>query len=243
MRLIESRTRKRRHPAGIAASVVLHAGIIVLAVVGTTRAAEHRDVPETTKLVYVAPPDPPPAPPSAGPRGPAGGPPTTAAAPRVPIFDAPALPQLDIPAAGPVVADPTQGIVDALAAGPRLGGDGIGSGGAGTGGAGTGGVLDAMTVDRAVIALPGPTPRYPEPLRAAGVSGRAVARFVVDTMGRVEPAGIAITAATHPLFAEAVRRTLPSLRFRPAEAHGRRVRQLVEMPFEFCLDGACEGRM
>jgi hypothetical protein len=59
------------------------------------------------------------------------------------------------------------------------------------------------------------------------------ARFVVDTLGRVEPASIEITETTHTLFADAVRVALLRQRFLPAAAGGHLVRQLVVQPFEF----------
>jgi hypothetical protein len=62
-----------------------------------------------------------------------------------------------------------------------------------------------------------------------------VLRFVVDTAGRVEAGSVHVVRADHPLFADggprrARRRVLP-----PAEAGGRRVRQLVEQAFAFAL--------
>jgi periplasmic protein TonB len=91
------------------------------------------------------------------------------------------------------------------------------------------------TVDRAAFLVAPPRPRYPERLRTAGVTGRVVVRFVVDTLGRVEPASIVIRESSHDLFIEAVRATLPALAFVPAEAGGRKVRMLVDLPFEFRL--------
>jgi len=89
-------------------------------------------------------------------------------------------------------------------------------------------------VERAVSLLPNqPVPRYPEALRLAGVGGRVVARFVVDTAGRVEAASIEFPEASHALFAEAVRSALQRQRFAPAEMGGHRVRQLVLQPFSF----------
>lgn len=41
-------------------------------------------------------------------------------------------------------------------------------------------------------------------------------RFVVDTLGRVDPARIAVEYATHPAFGEAVRAVAPTWRFHPA---------------------------
>lgn len=76
-------------------------------------------------------------------------------------------------------------------------------------------------------------PRYPEALRRAGVSGRVLIRFTVDTTGRVDMRSVQILSATHELFADAVRVALPNFRFRPAEVGSRKVPALAEMPFEF----------
>jgi len=78
-------------------------------------------------------------------------------------------------------------------------------------------------------------PRYPEVLRSAGVSGRVVIRFVVDTTGRIELSSVQVLETTHDLFTRAVRDILPALRFRPADRNGQRTRSLAEMPFEFQL--------
>jgi protein TonB len=94
----------------------------------------------------------------------------------------------------------------------------------------------AGNVDRAAALLAPPRPRYPDQLRVAGVTGRVVVRLVVDTMGRVEPASVVIRESSHDLFAQAVRAVLPSLRFTPAAAGGRKVRMLVDLPFEFRLN-------
>jgi protein TonB len=91
------------------------------------------------------------------------------------------------------------------------------------------------TVDRPAALLSPPSPRYPEQLRAARVTGRVVARFVVDTTGRIEPASIVIRESSHDLFAQAVRAVLSGLRFVPAEVGRGKVRMLVDLPFEFRL--------
>jgi len=93
---------------------------------------------------------------------------------------------------------------------------------------------DAAFVEKPVELLARqPVPRYPDMLRLAGVEGHVLARFVVDTLGHVEPKSVNVTDATHQLFADAVRDVLLRQRFIPAEAGGRRVRQLVVQPFEF----------
>jgi TonB family protein len=93
----------------------------------------------------------------------------------------------------------------------------------------------AGDVDRIATMTTTPRPRYPDQLRAAGVTGRVVVRLVIDTTGRVEAASVVIREASHELFAQSVRAILPSLRFSPAEARGRKVRMLADLPFEFRL--------
>jgi len=74
---------------------------------------------------------------------------------------------------------------------------------------------------------------YPPSLRASNTSGHVVAEFVVDTLGRVEPANFGIVASSDPEFSAAVRESAGSARFSPAIRGGRRVRQLVRLPFDF----------
>jgi TonB family protein len=92
------------------------------------------------------------------------------------------------------------------------------------------------TVDRPAALLSPPSPRYPEQLRAARVTGRVLARFVVDTTGRVEEESIVIRESNHDLFTKAVRAVLSGLRFAPAEVGSRKARMLVDLPFEFRLN-------
>jgi protein TonB len=101
---------------------------------------------------------------------------------------------------------------------------------------GTFGTFRADQVESQVSLMPGTTsPRYPESLRMAGVEGRVVAQFVVDIEGRVEAGTVRLVRTDNALFDEAVRTALPRMRFTPAEIAGRKVRQLVEMPFVFAL--------
>jgi len=92
-------------------------------------------------------------------------------------------------------------------------------------------------VDRAVQVTRPAVPRYPDALKSVNVTGEVIAQYVVDQRGRVEPASIKILSATHKLFGDAVRRALLEARYRPAEVNGTPVRQLVEQPFIFKLEG------
>ena len=93
----------------------------------------------------------------------------------------------------------------------------------------------ADQVELAAAPLPGhgPSPAYPESLRAAGVPGRVVAEFVVDGQGRVDPETIGIVSSTHPLFTTAVAEALVGARFTPAYREGHVVRQVVHLPVVF----------
>ena len=78
-------------------------------------------------------------------------------------------------------------------------------------------------------------PRYPDALRRAGIDGTVIVKFVVDTLGRVDPAAIEVLNSSHDLFTAAVRETLARLRFNPARAGDRKVRAAAIMPFQFTL--------
>ena len=77
-------------------------------------------------------------------------------------------------------------------------------------------------------------PRYPADLREKGVSGQVMARFVVDTLGYAIDSTFAAIKATDFRFVDAVRDAVRNLSFYPGELiNGRRVKQLVHMPFQF----------
>jgi len=230
MRLLESSATRRRARGGTAASILVHVLVIGAAVVGTAKAGIPDDGPAEVALpVYVAPS---PEPPSEPVKGPATANPNSASVasnPRpLPAF--PVVVPIGIP---PVAVGPSSLTVPA---------DSFGSGGLKPGpgdvvGAPSGdGPWTENLVERAAMPLGQVRPRYPDALREAGVNGRVVLRFVVDTVGRVEPATVETVSATDPRFGEAARRAIGGLRFRPAEAGGRRVRQLVELPFEFRIE-------
>src|SRR5512133_894652 len=76
-------------------------------------------------------------------------------------------------------------------------------------------------------------PVYPSLLEKQGIEGTAIVRFVVDTTGRADLATFRLVETNHPLFAAAVRDALPGMKFHPATVGPNKVRQMVELPFEF----------
>ncbi len=91
-----------------------------------------------------------------------------------------------------------------------------------------------IQVEKPVRPLPGSRgPLYPKELREANVEGSVLASFVVDTAGRVELGSFRALRSTHYEFLIAVREAVRTMRFLPAEVGGRKVRQLVQQPFDF----------
>lgn len=77
-------------------------------------------------------------------------------------------------------------------------------------------------------------PRYPRELRDKGITGRVIARFVIDTTGRMIASTFDTLPGTDKRFVAAVRDALLLTVFTPAElSNGRRVRQLMIRPFDF----------
>jgi protein TonB len=232
--LLESNAPRQRRRASTAASIAIHTVIIGGAIAAT--AAARTGVPVTSvyprdTVIYVAPRSQPP-PPAAG--RPTSRPPMSRGAPPVP--PAPVL-RFDPTQKPSVGIEIDVGRLLREVAPRDSGGFGrIGRPGADTTGPAGSEPATVATVDRPAAILVAPRPRYPERLRAAGVSGRVVVRLVVDTTGRIEPASVVIRESGHDLFTQAVLAVIPSLRFTPAEAGGRRVRMLVDLPFEFRLN-------
>lgn len=91
-------------------------------------------------------------------------------------------------------------------------------------------------VEKAAAPIPGSgMPRYPSDLRSAGVSGEVLAQFVVGTDGRVDVSTFKAVKSSDARFTRAVLDALPSMRFKPAEAGGAPVKQLIQQPFVFQL--------
>jgi TonB family protein len=95
-------------------------------------------------------------------------------------------------------------------------------------------VYTSDQVDEPAGLTPGSaTPTYPDSLWRAGVPGRVVVEFIVDSAGLIEQGSIRIVSSTHQYFAGAVRTALEGASFRAAMLRSKPVRQIVQLPFLF----------
>lgn len=77
--------------------------------------------------------------------------------------------------------------------------------------------------------------RYPESARMAGIQGRVIVEFVIETDGYVRE--VTVLNSVHPeLDAEAVRIVKEFQRFIPAQADGNAVPVRFSLPIEFRLE-------
>ena len=91
-------------------------------------------------------------------------------------------------------------------------------------------------VDKQVQTAAGsPLPKYPAAMKQAKVSGEVLAQFVVRKDGRADMSTFKVLKSDHQEFVDAVKATLPDMRFTPAEIGGQKVMQMVQQPFTFAL--------
>ncbi|MEO5568499.1 MAG: TonB family protein [Gemmatimonadaceae bacterium] len=233
--LIESQAKAQKRTGGTLFSFVFHVVLIVAAVQGTLSAGTHLEKVKAEKVEFVTVKKEEPPPPKEQPN--VEVPPDVVATPQPPkgfqILSAPikipdVIPDIDLSKAATREEDFTgKGAVGGTARGV------------------TGGVAAPLNSDQPLFdfqvekpAAANPSnqpPTYPNQLRAANIEGQVVAKFVVDTTGRADMRTFEIIKSDHDAFTAAVRNSLPGMRFFPAEVGGRKVKQLVQMPFMFSL--------
>lgn len=231
--LLESRAPRERRMGSTLASAMLHGALIAGAVALTMPAPVDANMATAADSVIIYVPLP---------RRPTPAIPDVSRRTQRQVADAPVLPAIAPPDVVPTTLPP-------IDVGPVLPPDEIviGAPGSRTSSLGAardvstlagdrGRAIDAELVDRSPRLLGRALePRYPAPLRDAGVQGRVVVQFVVDTLGRAELDGLQVMETPHPLFVESVRAALERYRFAPGESAGHRVRTRVQLPFDFTL--------
>jgi protein TonB len=259
MRLLESKKsdKKGKSAGGTILSVILHSLIIFLAVFATARAGVRKaEKPRETKVNFVeVKKDEPPPPKKEAPKP---EPPKVKKAPtppkvvNVPKLVAPAPPQ-GFKIVAPPVNIPTQlpaiDLSKAITNENDFSGKGVAGGSAkgvkggtgkegdtGTEAGGHSGPYMEFQVEKPVEKIGGESPEYPASLRSMGVEGKVLAQFVVGENGRYEGGSLKILDSSNPAFTAAVKDALPRMRFSAAQIGGKKVAQLVQMPFQFHLN-------
>lgn len=91
-------------------------------------------------------------------------------------------------------------------------------------------------VEKPVVKIGGEAPEYPSSLKDSGVEGQVLAQFVVGENGRYQAGSLKILNSSNPAFTAAVKDALPRMKFSAAQIGGKKVSQLVQMPFQFHLN-------
>ncbi len=228
--LIETKPKKPKTAKTMALSVFFHAVIIGAAVYGTLEAKEAIEKPKAEKVQFLDVPKEEPPPPEEAPP-----PPEVVVAPPPPkgfqVLTAPikipeVLPEIDLSKKVTDEADFSgKGVQGGIAAGV------VG----GTGPVNADQTYFEFQVEKQVSSTGNLRLNYPDMLRSASVEGEVLAQFEVDTTGRVVMSTFKVLKSSHDLFTTAVRQALQTARYYPAEIGGRKVRQLVQQPFNFTL--------
>jgi protein TonB len=227
--LLESKSKRGRFAGGAITSITAHTVLIGAALYATAQTrVQPTESPEMVRPFYFPPArHPAPASRPSTPQRAVDGRRLAFIEPRVDIK----LPSVDIAeiVSTDVLTKPGDfRSAPLMGTGTNPGGDGLATAGDTP--------FRADQVEKQVSLVAGSAPpRYPEILRSSGVEGQVIAVFVVDEQGRAEETSIRFARSDNQLFDDAVRVALRRMRFIPAEVGGKRVRQLVQMPFVFTL--------
>ena len=231
--LIESKASKQKRAGGALLSAAVHAVLITGAVIGTLHASQELSKPKAEKVEFVQVKKDEPPPPKEEPKPPP--PEVVMKAPPPKGFQVLTAP-IKIPMCFPTSTFPrrsrTRKTSRVRASRRYRQGRGRRH-------------PDSVERQPDLLRLPGRKAGFAVPGQsgttvprhaAIGERGRGSARPVsVDTTGRAEMASFKVLKSTHELFTNAVKSSLPQMRFYPAEVGGRKVKQLVQMPFQFSL--------
>ncbi len=224
--LVESKPKKERTAGQFVTSLIVHALVITGAVAATTGAAEVvRERLADTTLVFLAPPKPEAPPPEAPPPDAivSANPPPRGFQTVVAVQDIPT----EIP---PINLNERFDPKDFTGTGVQ-GGVAVGVVG-GTGPVTGETYLEAQVDDPPDLISAGPR-RYPPVLERAGIGGRVIAQFVIDTTGHPESAGFRVISTTNPAFNEPAKEMIMKSVFRPGRVRGQAVRVQVQQAVSF----------
>jgi periplasmic protein TonB len=220
--LMSSQVRRRLHPGRGLLVAALH-GVLVAGAVRVAQTAPRQETgPRVDTTAFIIPPLPPALERVQGLASEGGFVPG-------PIVDLP-LPPIELPSfTTPVTVGPglyPDRIRRALTAGPGAepaAGDPFS----------VERILGAAEVDDPAAVVHQPSPRYPPALRLAGIEGRVLVEFVIDTTGHLERGSLRVLEASHAGFEAAAREALERSVFTPARMGGRPVRQRTRQSIGF----------
>jgi protein TonB len=231
--LIESNKKPSQTLTQSAVSMFVHVGLIVGAIKATQSAGEViRDIVVDTSMVFLKPPETPPPPPEKIPDN------VVVSANPPPQGFQVVTPPDNIPTEIPPVNlnerfDPKdftgKGVEGGIAAGI--------AGGTGPVPTIEGEVFLAAEVDETpTVENPAACQgKFPPMMMSAGIPGKVVMQFVVNTDGKVDPSTVKITSSTHKAFEEPARQGITSAgcTFKVGKSHGSPVRVLVQQAVSF----------
>jgi len=229
--LLESKPRRQKMAGTTITSVIINVTLIALAVYATANAGikNERTKAESIKFVEMKKEPPPEKPKEVPPKEVVIKPPPPKGFQvlRAPVKIDVKIPEIDLSKSVTNEAD--------------FSGKGV-KGGVASGVVGGTAIVTSQTyyefqVEKPASAAAGnPQPRYPEVLKASGVEGEVLAQFTVLETGRADMDTFKIIRSSNELFSAAVKNVLPKMRFLPAEIGGKKVKQLVQLPFEFKIN-------
>jgi TonB family protein len=91
----------------------------------------------------------------------------------------------------------------------------------------------SMQVDKEVKLRSGSQPRYPTRLQKTRVAGEVLVQFIVNERGQPQMESFKVLRSSNTEFTESVRSAVRLMSFFPAEVNGKKVKQLVQVPFKF----------
>lgn len=225
--LIESKRKRQSTLTQQVVSVVMHVVLIFGAVKATQGAAEAiKEITVDTTMVFLKPPEAPPPPPENV---------VLSANPPPQGFQLVAPPE-NIPTEIPPVNlnerfDPKD-----------FTGKGV-EGGISTGVVGGTGPIDQVFLAAEVDETPQAdnatgacNPKYPPVMQSAGIPGKVVMQFVVNTDGRVDPGSLKVMSTTHKAFEPPAKEAISKCPFKPGKSRGQPVRVLVQQAMTFKLE-------
>jgi protein TonB len=99
----------------------------------------------------------------------------------------------------------------------------------------TGQTFLEFQVERPVRVKTPVAPVYPVRLRNAKTEGLVLVQFIVDERGTAQMGSFKVLRSNDEAFTESVRRAVSAMSFHPAEIGSRKVKVLVQQPYQFSL--------